>query len=650
MNSSLDTSAIDNGSLESMPTEPRVGVLTNLTMSPVQKRGAMKNQDARLFFSLTVTDLRLDINGDFHPSKLILIIKRNRDKYVSRDVEWEPSLKCPRSGFSFFDPPLTAKLSTSLKDTDNSRKRVRLKECSVSVYNLESKIPKRRRLLAKVKFDLWSNLPSVIEPKRLRLLPESKKVSKCFVTMAIKYIECDSGRCLNQDQSSFADGKPDQKNLKDIPRQSDLSFSYVQKSGPSDQTSSTSSLQDQKVFDSDSCSSDSNFESNSKVVQNQLPTKNYETEFESAYQENLQNSSFRVSQENTIQISQHSLAKSIHKDLLHWAQERLESTRVKATNLSTSWRNGIAFCHLLHHMYPDLIPLNEISSNTVDNNFGVLFDALTIVKVPVPEYSDNDTSSPSFVIWVLRTLKEISESELLIIPKDTISLHQIKWNNVAGFFQNSEVTSDESPSEGTSQNLTQNGGSLSEGKNRLKVKSLINAAHSLNENEDEKMDANSFDLNAKEASLSVEMKALDNEIAIVNEKQIHLENVLRETTDTRELPNLIKLVNQKNGLVRKQNQYNILMKQVQLELEQRNILNRMRSLSLVPEENKTQLMLNEEEKLFNRHLELVNEKDELVHHLHTQEQAIQEDEDIQEAINTLPSRKEKKTEDECSIQ
>lgn len=42
------------------------------------------------------------------------------------------------------------------------------------------------------------------------------------------------------------------------------------------------------------------------------------------------------------------------KSLLEWCQEVTQGHKgVKITNFSTSWRNGLAFCSILHHFHPE---------------------------------------------------------------------------------------------------------------------------------------------------------------------------------------------------------------------------------------------------------------------------------------------------------
>lgn len=44
------------------------------------------------------------------------------------------------------------------------------------------------------------------------------------------------------------------------------------------------------------------------------------------------------------------------QDLLEWCKDITKGyPGVKVTNLTTSWRNGLAFCAIIHYFRPDLL-------------------------------------------------------------------------------------------------------------------------------------------------------------------------------------------------------------------------------------------------------------------------------------------------------
>ncbi|XP_030193612.1 EH domain-binding protein 1-like protein 1 isoform X7 [Gadus morhua] len=63
------------------------------------------------------------------------------------------------------------------------------------------------------------------------------------------------------------------------------------------------------------------------------------------------------------------------KSLLHWSQEVTKGHKgVKITNFSTSWRNGLAFCAILHHYHPDKIEFEMLDPYEIQSNNKKAFD------------------------------------------------------------------------------------------------------------------------------------------------------------------------------------------------------------------------------------------------------------------------------------
>ncbi|XP_023696466.1 EH domain-binding protein 1 isoform X6 [Paramormyrops kingsleyae] len=63
------------------------------------------------------------------------------------------------------------------------------------------------------------------------------------------------------------------------------------------------------------------------------------------------------------------------QSLLAWCREVTRNYRgVKITNFTTSWRNGLAFCALLHHFRPDLIDYKNLNPQDIKENNKKAYD------------------------------------------------------------------------------------------------------------------------------------------------------------------------------------------------------------------------------------------------------------------------------------
>uniref|UniRef100_T1EII1 Calponin-homology (CH) domain-containing protein n=1 Tax=Helobdella robusta TaxID=6412 RepID=T1EII1_HELRO len=76
--------------------------------------------------------------------------------------------------------------------------------------------------------------------------------------------------------------------------------------------------------------------------------------------------------------------------MLEWCKEVTQGYRgVKVTNMTTSWRNGMAFCALIHKFRPDLINFDSLSPLDIKSNCKLAFDTAADLGIPkVLEPSD----------------------------------------------------------------------------------------------------------------------------------------------------------------------------------------------------------------------------------------------------------------------
>ena len=98
------------------------------------------------------------------------------------------------------------------------------------------------------------------------------------------------------------------------------------------------------------------------------------------------------------------------------------------------------------------------------------------------------------------------------------------------------------------------------------------------------------------------------------------------------LQKYFSLVNEKNSVVRRQMQLNIAEKERAIEHKKERLQRQLQKFSDLDESRKTEAMRQEEEALLQQYVEAVNEKNELVHDLDSQEKMIAEDERIRSFI------------------
>ncbi|XP_036450064.1 EH domain-binding protein 1 isoform X3 [Colossoma macropomum] len=70
------------------------------------------------------------------------------------------------------------------------------------------------------------------------------------------------------------------------------------------------------------------------------------------------------------------------QSLLVWCREVTKNYRgVKITNFTTSWRNGLAFCALLHHFRPDLIDYKALNPQDIKENNKKAYDGFASLGI-----------------------------------------------------------------------------------------------------------------------------------------------------------------------------------------------------------------------------------------------------------------------------
>uniref|UniRef100_A0A9J7Y6Y0 EH domain binding protein 1-like 1b n=1 Tax=Cyprinus carpio carpio TaxID=630221 RepID=A0A9J7Y6Y0_CYPCA len=70
------------------------------------------------------------------------------------------------------------------------------------------------------------------------------------------------------------------------------------------------------------------------------------------------------------------------QSLLKWCQDITRNYKgVKITNFSTSWRNGLAFCAILHHFHPEIIDFDALEPHNIKQNNKAAFDGFASLGI-----------------------------------------------------------------------------------------------------------------------------------------------------------------------------------------------------------------------------------------------------------------------------
>ena len=138
-------------------------------------------------------------------------------------------------------------------------------------------------------------------------------------------------------------------------------------------------------------------------------------------------------------------------------------------------------------------------------------------------------------------------------------------------------------------------------------------------------------------TIAEELFSLTKEETRIAREKDELEEVLREEEYDPNMHEIImqkwmQLVNQKNSVVRRQMQLNIKEKEKIVSYDLDRIQQKLQTFNGLDDSRKTDAMKEEEQKLIESHVALVNKKNELVLQLDTQEQAIADDERIQALV------------------
>ncbi|KAM5183048.1 EH domain-binding protein 1-like protein 1 isoform 6-T6 [Callospermophilus lateralis] len=327
-------------------------------MTSVWKRLQRVGKRAAKFqFVACYHELVLECTKKWQPDKLVVVWTRRNRRICSKAHSWQPGIQNPYRGTVVWMVPENVDISVTLYRDPH----VDQYEAKEWTFIIENESKGQRKVLATAEVDLARHAGPVPAqaPLRLLLKPKSVKVVQAELRLTLSGVLLREGRATDDDMQSLA------------------SLMSVK---PSD----VGNLDDFAESDEDEANGPGAPEARARGPQPDT-SRELKTLCEEEDEGQVQPRQAAASPSSAEDISPAPAPPTLvssSQSLLEWCQEVTTGYRgVRITNFTTSWRNGLAFCAILHRFYPDKIDYASLDPLNIKQNNKQAFDGFAALGV-----------------------------------------------------------------------------------------------------------------------------------------------------------------------------------------------------------------------------------------------------------------------------